>query len=172
MACYFYRKRGKLYILGLSIFGLYLLIGIAQVFFPIPLAENWPANITWENTYQRLTRINLIPFNYGTMFLFQINPKIIFWEIAGNILLTVPFGIGICFLSKIPGIHLFWLALTVGLAIEAVQLFIGLVVGSYYHSVDINDVILNAFGALVGIGLYRVVYWIVHSLRMRVLKTG
>ncbi len=71
------------------------------------------------------------------------------------ILLTVPFGFGICFLTSLRGKRLFTLALLTGLALEGVQLFIGLAAGYYYHSVDINDVLLNALGVLVGSGLFR-----------------
>ncbi len=91
------------------------------------------------------------------MFLYDLSPMIIFWEIAGNILLTIPFGFGICFLTSLRGKRLFTLALITGLTLEGVQLFIGLVAGYYYHSVDINDVLLNALGVLVGSGMYLMV---------------
>lgn len=148
------RKKGKAHLFGLTLFGLYLLAAVAAVFFPIPYAQNWPANLTWADTSARLARINWIPGEYGTLFLFEIPPWVIFWEFAGNVLLTVPFGFFVSALTPVRGRRLVVLALLTGFSIEALQLVIGLLVGYYYHSVDINDVLLNALGVLVGAGVY------------------
>jgi glycopeptide antibiotics resistance protein len=48
----------------------------------------------------------------------------------------------------------------VGLGIEASQLAISLLLGVCYRSVDINDVLLNACGVLVGYMLYCICAWI------------
>lgn len=50
------------------------------------------------------------------------------------------------------------LAFTVlfSVAIETAQFLIGLKIGYRYRSVDIDDVILNMMGGIIGCGLYRI----------------
>jgi len=149
------RKRGWVYLAGLSVFGLYVMAVIDVVFFPIPMPEDWPANLRWDETAHNLANsVNLIPFNFGQLFSDtasrRISPQVVFWQIAGNILLTIPFGTGIGFLTRLRGWRVVWLALGAGLALEGGQLLFMLLRVGYPHSVDINDVLLNALGVWVG----------------------
>ena len=48
-----------------------------------------------------------------------------------------------------------WLLLVGGLGFEACQLLINLALGGNYRSVDVNDVILNTAGTLIGYGLFQ-----------------
>jgi glycopeptide antibiotics resistance protein len=158
------RRRTMLYRLALALFGMYLLAVIDKIAFPIHLPERWPAYPTWEAFFFTLTHmVNLIPGNYGNMFsdlaAGLISPNVIFWEIAGNILLTVPFGLGISLFYPVRGRRILWLALAAGLALEGLQLLIMVVIGPNVHAVDINDVLLNALGVLIGYGLYRAAAW-------------
>ena len=105
-----------------------------------------------------LSRVNLVPFNFGN--LFDNHPNVIFQEIVGNILLTTPIGFGMPFLVDFKPKNFPWLAISAGLAIEMVQLGFCLLVGSTYRSVDINDVLLNATGALLGYTLFRGLFWL------------
>jgi glycopeptide antibiotics resistance protein len=82
--------------------------------------------------------------------------KYCFIEIAGNIILTVPFGFGINFLARLNPKNALWLALTIGLGFELSQLIISLVFRSGFRTVDINDAILNTFGVLIGYSLFRI----------------
>jgi glycopeptide antibiotics resistance protein len=159
------RRRGWLYLSALGLFGIYLLAVVNLVVFPIVLPQHWPAYKTWSELAFTLSRmVNLIPFNYGNMFsdlaAGRISPNIIFWEITGNILLTVPFGLGISLFYPVRGERrILWLALAAGLALEGAQLLILLFVGPSRHSVDINDVLLNALGVGIGYGLFRAAVW-------------
>lgn len=159
-----YRKRGWFYLLGLALFGLYLLAVIEILFFPIPVPANWPANLTWKDTLQSLSQVNLIPFNYGPMFLHSTS-FFTFRDIIANILLTIPFGFGICFLLPLRNKQILLTAVGVGLALEGTQLLMKLSLGVFFHTVDITDVLTNALGVLVGSGLYRAVLWISHTIR-------
>ncbi len=166
-----WRKRGWLYVSALGLFGLYLLAVLNKVAFPIILPQHWPAFLSWNDFAFTLTHnVNLIPFNYGNMFSSlaagTIHPNIVFWEIAGNILLTVPFGLGIGLFHPVRGRRVLWLALAAGLALEGTQLLIMLVIGPSLHSVDINDMLLNALGVVIGSGLHRIAAW--GSYQMRV----
>lgn len=56
-------------------------------------------------------------------------------------------------------------AVAVGLAMEGGQLFLKMILGVYFHSVDITDVLTNAFGVLLGAGIYQFFSWIFHIFR-------
>jgi glycopeptide antibiotics resistance protein len=107
--------------------------------------------------------VNLIPGNYGNMFADMaagmLSPNIVVWEIAGNILLTVPFGLGISLFYPARGRRILWLALAAGLVLEGIQFLIMVGIGPNVRAVDINDVLLNGLGVLIGYGLYRAVGW-------------
>lgn len=142
------------YLFFLSLFGVYILVVLAMIFFPIRIFQEWPGNITPQNILDTLSRVNLIPFYFGN--LFTANATVIFEQLIGNILLTLPFGLGLPFLVSVPGRRIFWLVLFSGLALEGMQLLIELlgIMSGYGHAIDINDVILNSIGVLVGYGLY------------------
>jgi glycopeptide antibiotics resistance protein len=116
--------------------------------------------------------VNLVPFNYGHLFDLHLN--VIFLEIFGNILLTVPFGFGIPFLARFKPKNFPWLAIGSGLAIETAQLGFCLLLGANYRTVDINDVLLNATGALLGYTLFRGFAWLysIISNRIKIKQSG
>ncbi|MCU0476934.1 MAG: VanZ family protein [Anaerolineae bacterium] len=131
------------------IFGVYGLYLLDVVFFPIwfdgSLADASRQISLTEN-------INLIPFNFGQRRTFST-------ELPGlllNIALTIPFGFGLPFIK---GRHVrrIWLwALGLGFMLETVQLLISLGLGYAYRQIDINDVLMNVLGVLLGYGAFRV----------------
>lgn len=152
------RKRGWLYLSALGLFGIYLMGVVNIVAFPIVLPQYWPTFRNWQELQFNLTQmVNLIPFNYGNML--NVTPYIVLREIGGNILLTVPFGLGVNLFYPITRRQMFWLAIATGLVLEVTQLLIIVVIGHSMHSNDINDVLLNASGVLIGYGLYRAASW-------------
>jgi glycopeptide antibiotics resistance protein len=76
-----------------------------------------------------------------------------FWE---NILLTIPFGFGISFVSHLRPKDFLWLPFAIGFGIETAQLLISLLLQYPYRVIDINDALLNAAGVLVGYALFRI----------------
>lgn len=132
---------------GLALFGLYLWIVVGLTLFPIPLGvqeRQLPGAI--------LAKINWIPYHY--LCLIRYFPHYAWVELGGNILLTLPFGFGLPFLAPPKSRFYFLWMLVPGLAIELSQLALSLVIGAAYRSVDINDVMLNGLGALLGFGLF------------------
>lgn len=105
-----------------------------------------------------LSRVHLIPLDFGE--LFDMPPSYAIHELGGNILLTVPLGFGIPLLTRLKTRQLPWLALAAGLSPELAQLILCLLVGGNYHSVDINDILLNAIGVLLGYGLFLGAAWL------------
>lgn len=155
------QKRSRLFCFASALFWFYLLALIRLTLFPIPI----PGTLEGRRTIAMiLSRINLIPLDFGG--LFELHPNVIRHELCGNILLTIPFGLGLPFLSQIRARTVPWLAVTVGLAIETAQLLVSLAIGRAYRGVDINDVLLNATGVLIGYCLFRGIAWLYFLKRL------
>ena len=140
------------------IFLVYLFFLLDITFFPISVNSSYTS---LEEGFR--FGINWIPFNWDFSFL----PHIVFWQIIQNILLTVPFGFGISFVLQLKPQFLLWIVPAVGISIELVQFLISLTIGYTYRIIDINDVILNALGVLIGYSLFRVfgifILWLTHQ---------
>ena len=143
--------KGLIYLFFCMVFGIYLIGVVSAVIFPIHIPE---ASIPLRFKLQ----LNLIPFNFGSCDFHCLR------NIYENILLTIPFGFGISFITKIKARNMIWLAIAVGLILEITQLVISLTVRSPFRVVDINDVILNAVGILLGYGLFRIFGWLFLSV--------
>ena len=157
------RKRGWLYLTILTVFGLYLMLVMDLAVFPIHLPVDWPVSQPWRSFSLRdHTLINLNPLNLRYLFWYVSSgmgtPIAIAREIGGNILLTVPFGLMINLFHPVPKNRVVWLILGGGLMLEMAQLLILIFFGPSMHSIDINDVLLNALGVWLGWLLYRLVF--------------
>ncbi len=73
-----------------------------------------------------------------------------------NVLLAVPFGFGLPFVLRRNGFWLIAGCLLLGVGLEGAQAVASLVVGWAYRSIDINDLISNDLGALLGLLLFAV----------------
>lgn len=155
------------YLLLFSIFWVYIFVVLSIIFFPIRIPEGWPGIVTVQNTLDTLSRVNIIPLNLGN--LFTANATVIFEQLIGNVLLTMPFGFLLPFLVRVPARRALLMALFTGLALEGAQLLTSVlgIISGYGHSIDINDVILNAIGVLVGYGGYRSFAWLYRVLISR-----
>jgi glycopeptide antibiotics resistance protein len=145
------QKRSIGYLFCCSVFYVYLLFVIKLTIFPLRLfAPDYTqlmkeAGVTWRTT------INLIPFRYVSIeYLRSVQG-------FGNVLLTVPFGFGLPFIvaTNLRSIAQRGFFFTV--SIELVQLLINVAHASGYgvRIVDVNDVMFNLLGALIGFGLFR-----------------
>jgi glycopeptide antibiotics resistance protein len=156
LACARFSQRGWRYLAVLFLFGLYLLVLINAVFFPIGLPRAFPRLADGETLARS---INLVPFRYGNMFsdlsAGRIGLNSVLREIGGNFLVTIPLGLAVPYLAKLRGRQMVWLALGTGFAIESIQLLLnGLGLILWMRAIDINDVLLNALGVLAGYGLF------------------
>lgn len=104
--------------------------------------------------YQLLTNVetntsggyNLIPFTEITRY--EIGSKLFMYNVIGNIVIFIPFGYfvsGYIKASKVS--HILAVSVISSLTVEVVQLQIG-------RSFDIDDIILNVCGAIIGFLLY------------------
>lgn len=119
--------------------------------------------MTREQVIFTLSHVNIIPFKYFTFF----NTYVVFLEIIQNILLTIPFGFGIRFITQFNARDFFWLAIMAGLVIESAQLVISLGIGGPYRVVDITDMLLNTLGALIGYSFFKMFSWLFMTLTQR-----
>jgi len=149
------RKRSLAYIFCFSIFWIYILLLVKVTIFPIPFYEDIRTIWTKQQVTFTLSHINLVPFKYLGFF----NKYVIFREIIRNILLTIPFGFGIRFITPFRARNILWLAIAVGLVIEITQLVISLGIVGVYRTVDVTDVLLNAGGVLLGYVFFKVFAW-------------
>lgn len=100
---------------------------------------------------------NFIPFksivdtiNYGSISIFLR-------QVAGNVLLFIPLGFALPILFfRIKNIKTILIGFTLSLAIELIQATSGLFLGYNYRSCDIDDLILNTIGTIIGLAIYKV----------------
>jgi glycopeptide antibiotics resistance protein len=149
------RRRGIFYLLFFSIFWVYLLVLVSVTVFPIPLGMGggFKFETIWAQIVSmfKFSGLNLIPLYFGNCWDL---PRACAIGIYENILMTVPFGFGINFIARLRKRDFIWLAFAVGLVIEATQFALDLLLGGVYRTVDVNDVLFNALGVWIGVGLF------------------
>ena len=104
---------------------------------------------------------NFIPFK--EILRYKFTDQLFFHNVIGNIAVFIPFGYlitdAIYILSKKDKfyISLIYVVIT-SLSIETIQLFIG-------RTFDIDDIILNTLGGLIGIIIYKLIHLIIRRKR-------
>ena len=92
--------------------------------------------------------VNIIPFK--EIFRYEPGTYLFYKNILGNVLLFLPFGFFVGYFIKVKKVSvMLLLTFIVSLSIETIQLSIGRVF-------DVDDVILNVLGGLIGFILYKV----------------
>ncbi len=89
---------------------------------------------------------NLVPFT--EILRYKIGTQGFYWNVIGNILIFVPFGYfvsGYVKASKVS--HILWISCITSATVEFVQYFIG-------RSFDVDDILLNVVGAIIGFLIY------------------
>jgi glycopeptide antibiotics resistance protein len=118
----------------------WLAVGLAMTLQPVDPLPGWAVED------------NFIPF--VTIALYLANPGSPFWvgQAVGNVLLLLPLGLlGPIAIPAMSGLlRVLLVALVASLAIEAAQLWIP------NRSADVDDVLLNVIGALIGYAIFTV----------------
>ena len=96
-------------------------------------------DVSWSSS-------NFIPFQ--EMFRYEIGSRMFFKNVVGNMIMFLPYGFFISYFLKLkkPMIA-FFLSFIVSITIELTQMMIGRVF-------DVDDIILNVIGGLLGFSLY------------------
>ncbi len=90
--------------------------------------------------------LNLVPFT--EMFRYEIGSPLFYSNVVGNIFLFLPFGYFVSGYVKATKIsHILFISVVSSLTVELVQLQIG-------RSFDIDDILLNVVGAVLGFLIY------------------
>lgn len=149
----YYRKYNIYYLFFFALFWVYFCLVVSIILFPMPIRSSPVAQFPLQSAAVILFRVNWVPFDYSQFK--RLDPAtIIIREVVANIVLTMPFGFLINFItpSKIRKIPL--LSLAVGTGIEFTQLLLCLTVGMNYRGIDINDALMNAVGVICGYGCF------------------
>ena len=90
--------------------------------------------------------INWIPFK--EILRYDIGTELFYRQVIGNIILFIPFGYFATYYAKLTKIrHIFFITFVTSTTIEIVQRFIG-------RSFDVDDIILNVVGGIIGFLLF------------------
>jgi len=140
------------------LFFLYLLFVIRVIIFKYPLStmqnivSNWQKNVILEG----LHTANFVPFKTIKMYMqyYDLPGLRSFSNLFGNVLIFIPVGIMLPMVHKPSKNVLLMLlnALFFIVGIEVFQLF------SNFGAFDVDDIILNFFGVLIGGCIYNV-FW-------------
>ena len=105
---------------------------------------------------------NIVPFK--EIFRFEIGSKMFIRNVLGNVLLFLPYGFYLSYFAKLRRIrYVFVFSLFVSIIVEIIQYRIGRVF-------DIDDVILNLVGGLLGYLLYRLAYYVLNETKIKKIK--
>ncbi len=98
---------------------------------------------------------NFIPFK--EILRYNLGSKLFYKNVLGNMVMFVPFGFFASYFLKLRHIHsISILSLLTSITIELTQLFIGRVF-------DIDDILLNLIGGIVGF----IIYVLIHNIRIK-----
>jgi len=122
--------------------------GIDKVFFPIEISGSFSDA---RRHLPILSSINFVPFYFGQFGLTIGGLKSLLY----NLLLTVPYGFGINFLTRMNAKKIVRVSIFLGFGLEIAQLLLSFALRYPSRVVDINDTIFNAFGVLLGYGLFK-----------------
>lgn len=99
---------------------------------------------------------NFTPFK--EILRYNVGSKLFFKNVIGNMVLFVPFGFFVSYFLKLEKIYsITFFTVITSVTIEVTQLLIGRVF-------DIDDLLLNLIGGIVGFGIYRLIHNIKDSL--------
>ncbi|GMX67546.1 VanZ family protein [Paenibacillus elgii] len=143
-------KKNVIKNLTLLIFYLHILVVISITLFPIPVQSNLLLSLKQGNIEPNM---NFIPFK-SIIDIMQnsVSPFVAVKQIAGNILMCAPFGFyaPLLFQQIKSSIRIIISGILFGLCIELSQLIIGVGIGFFYRSLDVDDIILNTIGVILG----------------------
>ncbi|MEK5105093.1 VanZ family protein [Cytobacillus sp. FSL M8-0252] len=132
------RNKSNMYLFFFSVFSFYIMNVAKYTIFPIEIGTEWVDYLRENRSFS--SNINFIPFKEQ-----DLNQTLL------NILLSIPFGFGLSYIKKVVNLKTIVLAgLTFSFSIEMTQLIISLLIGYPYRIIDINDIMANALGAVIG----------------------
>lgn len=144
----------------LSVFAAYIAFLVIMLFTPNSYIANSGINLTNENFdfvgnfKDRITSgawgVNLVPFRTIKNYIKYSGFLHTMINIVGNIIIFVPFGILVAeiFPNTRKSSHIFLISVCTSFFVEFIQFFIG-------RSVDIDDLMLNVCGSMIGYFIWK-----------------
>jgi len=144
------RKHSFSYFFFFLLFWVYLMFSIEKVFFPLEISGPFVDEMKQVSIS---SLINFTPFflDFSSVKIGEV--KLFLY----NIILTIPFGFGLNFLTRVRSKNIFAMSVILGASLEITQLFISIILGYPYRTVDVNDLLFNTIGVLVGYGLFKLI---------------
>ena len=135
---FFKKKKDKLYLLFFTLTYAYLCMVVEKTQFPIYCLPGMKQTVFQD--MQLVPFINLSGEDIETSVL--------------NVFMTMPFGFLLQFIKKCTWKKTLVISACFGISIELCQFIVALVVGTTHRVVDINDVIFNTIGGMIGFGFF------------------
>ena len=148
----FMKRKSNMYLLCFSVMYIYLCVVLDLTQFPIYASEGMKAAMGGQNVWREM---NLIPLK-TIVTDFSM-------ESVLNIIVTIPLGFGLSFLMRCSWRQIMLSGLLVGGCAEAGQLLTALWVGFTFRHVNIDDILLNIIGVLLGYGVFKIFRNVFHS---------
>lgn len=150
------KKKTFLEHLIFTTFYIYISLVIKVTIFQIPIDKLLLTHLHSVEGYP----VNLIPFKSISNFYSDGDQRTFLKQVGGNILMFIPTGCYIpLIMKKIVNLgKTMIIAIMASLLIELTQALISSLIGFGYRSVDVDDIILNTFGALIGYLFLRFVF--------------
>lgn len=109
-----------------------------------------PLTSLWDAFFLRTREYNIIPLKATFEIVQGLSPLRLFENIAGNIILFVPFGILLPLAFRVERLTIVY-GFAASVLVEIIQLAFAM------GAADIDDVILNTLGAVIGYVAYRII---------------
>ena len=147
------RKTSKLKLFYVGIIELYVLLLFSVTILPIQIVDS----VMLEEKIAFVNYFQLIPF-YSIRALFK-NHDFLSIQLVGNVILLMPLPILLGYINKKNSFMMLFAKCTaISLGIEIVQLCIDLVLQYPSRVFDVDDIILNAVGILLGILVFYLIF--------------
>lgn len=138
---------------GLSVLAVYAVGVVAVTLFPLPTSATYRALLADQGL---VPRHNVVPFATW-LATARAGAAVFGYQVGGNLLLLAPLGFLVPLLwsqrASLRAVAIIGGAVT--LSIELTQFVIGAMLGVAYKAFDVDDLVLNLLGVVIGWALYR-----------------
>ncbi|MBC1475824.1 VanZ family protein [Listeria grandensis] len=161
-------KKANRELMMISFFALYIMIVICLVIFPLPIQKEYISDMI---KYKQGVSNNMIPFMAWIDAMGDIDYVGVlsaFYQPIANIALFFPFGFYLPIIIPEFGFKkIIFVSFLFSLTIELTQEVINFILGFNYRSFDVDDLICNTLGALLGYILFKYIAKFVTFLKVR-----
>lgn len=148
--------------------GVYAIVVIGVTLFPVPIDPSLRAQRSFVDVlgFGGIPRHNVVPFA-SIVGVLGVGRGVAQYQIIGNLLLLAPVGVLAPLLRPGRGDprSTAVLGLCVTLGIETAQLVTSLLIGAAYRAFDVDDLLLNTVGVVIGWGAWRAADGLLGRLR-------